>query len=108
MLLLALHKGKLVLIDEVDAGIYHNRFKQFWKIILEIAKKDNTQIIATTHNDECIKYFTEELKDLGESFQKDSRVVQLKKVNDVTKIRSYEYDSFNLALIDGLEIRGGE
>lgn len=108
MLLLALHKGKLLLLDEIDAGIHYTRFKEFWKIILEIAKKDGTQIIATTHNDECIRYFNDELTDLGEDYQKESRVIQLKKVNNTLKIRSYEFNSFNLALIDGREIRGGE
>lgn len=106
LILLTLHKGKKLLIDEIDAGIHYSRFKLFWSIILKIAMKDNTQIIATTHNDECIRYFTEVLNELGKSFQNESRVVQMKIVNDI-KVHSYKFESFNLAIEDGFEIRGG-
>lgn len=108
LILLTLHKGKRLLIDEIDAGIHFSRFKQFWRILLKIALKDNTQIIVTTHNDECIKFFNEVLneKEFGEIYQEVSRVVQMKKTNKI-KIRSLEYNSFNLAFEDGVEIRGG-
>lgn len=106
LILLTLHKGKRLLIDEIDAGIHYSKFKEFWKFILEIGHRDNTQIFATTHNEECIRYFAEVLNELGESYQKESRVVQMKMVKNI-KIRSYEYDSFNLAIEDGIEIRGG-
>ena len=108
LILLTLHKGKRLLIDEIDAGIHYSKFKEFWKLILKIAKRDNTQIIATTHNEECIRYFVEVLNDntMGEAYQKESRVVQMKMVKNI-KIRSYEFDSFNLAIEDGIEIRGG-
>jgi len=107
LVLLTLHKGKKLLIDEIDAGIHYSRFKQFWSIILRVAMQDKTQIIATTHNDECIKYFTEVLNELGEPYQKESRVVQMKMVKDI-KIHSFKFESFNLAMEDGFEIRGGE
>lgn len=109
LLLLTLHKGKRLLIDEIDAGIHYSRFKEFWSIILNIAMEDNTQIIATTHNDECIRYFVEVLSDekFGKKYQSESRVVQMKLVKNI-KIRSYEFESFNLAIEDGIEIRGGQ
>lgn len=77
--------------------------------MLTVAKKDNTQIIATTHNDECIKFFTEILTEdeFGIEYQKLSRVVQMKFVNKV-KVRCFEFQSFNMALEDGVEIRGGK
>lgn len=109
LVLLTLHKGKRLLIDEIDAGIHFSRFKQFWRILLKIAKKDNTQIIATTHNEECIRFFNEVLNedDFGSAYQKLSRVIQLKFIKRI-KARSFEYDSFNLAFEDGIEIRGGQ
>jgi AAA domain, putative AbiEii toxin, Type IV TA system len=107
LVLITLHKGHKVLIDEIDAGIHYTRFKAFWKTILQIAKKDNTQIIATTHNEECIRYFTEVLDELGKEYQNASRVVQMKKINQRIKIHGYNFESFNLALERGVEIRGG-
>mgnify|MGYP000545041291 CR=1 FL=1 len=108
LILLTLHKGKRLMIDEIDAGIHYSKFKEFWMLIIKIAKKDKTQIFATTHNDECIRYFSEVLNELDEEYQKDGRVVQMKLVNNKIKVRSYEYASFNLAIDEGVEIRGGQ
>lgn len=107
LVMLVLHRGGRVLIDEIDAGIHHSRFNSFWRTILEIAKKDNTQIIMTTHNEECIKFFSETLAQLGEEYSSVSRVVQLKNVGDEIMIRCYHFDDFNSAINLNLEIRGG-
>ena len=108
LILLTLHKGKRLMIDEIDAGIHYSKFKEFWELILKIAQKDKTQVFATTHNDECIKYFSEVLEKLGEEYQNEARVVQMKLVNNNIKVRSYGYESFNLSMEDGIEIRGGQ
>lgn len=108
LVLLTLHKGKRIMIDEIDAGIHFTRFEIFWRTILLIAQKDNTQIIATTHNDECIQYFNEILEKLGKDYQKESRIVQCKMVGDNLKIRTYIFDDFNIAIQNGFETRGGD
>lgn len=109
LLLLTLHRGKRLLIDEIDAGIHFSRFKEFWRILLNIAKKDNTQIIATTHNEECIRFFTDVLNEdsFGIEYQQISRVIQMKFVKKL-KARSFEFESFNMASEEGVELRGGE
>jgi AAA15 family ATPase/GTPase len=111
LLLLSLHKGKRLMIDEIDAGIHYSRFKQFWKIILEVAKQDGTQIIASTHNDECITYYTDAIKELEEKeegYGKEARVVQCKNVGNKLKIYSFDFENFNLAQERGIELRGGQ
>lgn len=107
MLMLVLHRGHRVLIDEVDAGIHFSRFPSFWRTILEISKRDKTQIIMTTHNDECIKFFSQIVETLGEGYSNYSRIVQLKNVGVDLKIRSYRFEDFNSAINDNLELRGG-
>jgi AAA15 family ATPase/GTPase len=106
LLLLSLHKGNRLMIDEIDAGIHYSRFKEFWKVILLIAKKDNTQIIATTHNEECINYFTEVLEELGSTYKEDARVIQCENVANQLRVRSYDFDNFSLAAELGIDIRG--
>ncbi|MCX3264225.1 AAA family ATPase [Pedobacter agri] len=108
LVLLVIHREKRVLIDEIDAGIHFSRFPAFWKTIITVAIENNTQIIATTHNDECIKYYAQILEKLGLDCQKRARVVQLKNVADQIKIRSYEYNSFNEAIDNNFELRGGD
>ncbi len=107
LILMALHRGTRVMIDEIDSGIHYTRFKEFWKILLKISIQDNTQLVVTTHNDEFINYYRQALEELGTEYQDRSRVVQMKTVNGSVKIRAYDYADFSPALIDDFELRGG-
>lgn len=105
---LTLHKGKRLLIDEVDAGIHHTRFIEFWKTILQFAMINETQVFATTHNLECLKYFDELLhKDDFQHLQEESRVITLKVLPDLS-IKAYtrEFEEFDYELENDFELRG--
>lgn len=77
LLLIHLFKDKKLMLDEMDAGIYHSRMKDYWKVILESAKKNNVQLFATTHNRECIQAYSEALGELGDEYQAKSRTIRL-------------------------------
>jgi AAA15 family ATPase/GTPase len=104
-----LQKDKKLLIDEIDAGIHYSHFKEFWKVVLKVAKLQNVQIFATTHNIECIKHFQEILKENEfEAYQDSSRTITLKQLQN-NSIKAYirEYDEFEYELENELDIRGG-
>ena len=44
-------------IDEVDNGIHYTQLDEIWTIILEVSKKLNVQVFATTHSKECIESY---------------------------------------------------
>ena len=105
-----LQKGNKILIDEIDAGIHHSRFKDFWEIILKVAKKENIQLFATTHNIECVKYFKEILQqDNFSEYRNQSRVITLEKLPS-NKIESFtrKFKEFEYELDNNFEIRGGD
>lgn len=107
---IAIQKGKRLLIDEIDAGIHFSHFSTFWKIILEVARKNNVQIFATTHNLECVKYFSKILKqDEYISYQCDSRTITLRELPDKS-IKAYtrSFKEFEYELDNDFEIRGGD
>jgi AAA15 family ATPase/GTPase len=108
LVMLEIHKGKILLIDEVDAGIHYSKFKEFWKMVITIAMRNNTQVIATTHNEECMEYFADVISELGNEYESEARIVQMKNVGENLKIRSYNYESFNRSLENDLELRGGD
>ncbi|HHB95093.1 MAG TPA: hypothetical protein ENK88_08110, partial [Campylobacterales bacterium] len=60
---ITLQRDRKLLIDEIDAGIHYSHFLEFWKVILKVAKENNVQIFATTHNIECIEYFKKVLEE---------------------------------------------
>ncbi|MDM1504841.1 AAA family ATPase [Myroides odoratimimus] len=101
LILLTIHKGEVLLLDEIDAGIHFSRFAHFWKVLLDISKITNTQIFATTHNLECI-YF---LREAAENDQNIVRVIQLIKTNRIKAI-TYDYENFDIALNKDIELRG--
>jgi len=106
---LTLQKDNRLMIDEIDAGIHHSRFKQFWKIILRFAYHNNTQIFATTHNIECVRFFKEIVEESEfASYKEDSRVITLRELPD-RKIKAYTrtFDEFKYELDNEFEIRGG-
>lgn len=102
LMLLTVHKGNVLLIDEIDSGIHFSRFKKFWEIITTIAFTDKTQLICTTHNLECINYFASAL---SQPMQEVARVIQLIRTNRL-KATTYDYENFIFALEDSFELRG--
>lgn len=107
---LTLQKGKRVLIDEIDAGIHFSRFPKFWSVILKFANSSKTQIFATTHNLECVKYFNEILENPDFiDYQDRCRVITLRELPDKS-IKSYtrNFKEFEYELNNHLEIRGGD
>jgi AAA15 family ATPase/GTPase len=107
---ITLQKGKKLLIDEIDAGIHYSHFLEFWKIILKVAKENDVQIFATTHNLECLQYFKEalELEEMQE-YQELSRTMTLRKLpNKTIKAYARRYNEFEHSINNEFEIRGGE
>lgn len=112
-ILVQLHaaKNKRLMVDEIDAGIHYSRFKLFWKVILKTAHDYNVQLFATTHNEECIKFFWEVLQEEEFiSYRKESRIItldnNLKTGNVITIVRDYNNMLFSNE--HNLEMRGGE
>src|SRR5690606_26602749 len=71
-------KGKRLLIDEIDAGIHRFKFKDFWRILILAAEKNNVQIFATTHNLECVEHFSSLLgEDIMSKYSEESRTITL-------------------------------
>lgn len=107
LLFLYLFRDRRLMIDEVDAGIYHSRMKEYWKMMLETALKNNVQIFATTHNQECIKAYYEALDELGSEFQDKARVISLvehQKTKEVSSV-TFNFEEFEHSLLAGNEIR---
>lgn len=50
-------KNGILLIDEVQNGIYYKKQELLWDMIFNIAEQYNIQIFATTHSFDCIQAF---------------------------------------------------
>ena len=43
----------VLLVDEIDTGLYFSTMSDMWKLIGKTAKKLDVQVFATTHNSDC-------------------------------------------------------
>ncbi|TAE22520.1 MAG: hypothetical protein EAZ92_15665 [Candidatus Kapaibacterium sp.] len=107
---IAVHRGKRLMIDEIDAGVHIQNFRGFWKTILRFATKLNVQLFMTTHNWECLEVFKKVLEEPEmEQFQVRARCFTLidspvtKRVEAVCST----FEQFETAIENGTELRGG-
>ena len=106
---ITLQKDGKLLIDEIDAGIHYSHFFDFWKVVLLVAKENNVQIFATTHNIECVEYFKDVLEEELIEYQNLSRVISLQKLSkSTTKAYTHTFKEFEYELDNEFEIRGGD
>lgn len=103
--------GKRLMIDEIDAGIHYSKFKTFWKIILKAAALKKVQLFVSTHNDECIQYFIQALRELEAekedatpSFTSEARVITLERHLDSHEVVPLIQDFESMEYAEDFEI----
>jgi AAA15 family ATPase/GTPase len=64
LLAMTSRENGLVLVDEVDSGIYHARQKRVAQALLALSAAYGTQLVLTTHSEEFLSKF---LDVIGES-----------------------------------------
>jgi AAA15 family ATPase/GTPase len=97
-------------IDEIDNGIHYSKLDEIWTIILEVSKKLDVQIFATTHSKECIESYarvSKKLEDQDEIDKDDVSFIELGK-NKENKLDSivYNYEMIQSEIKQNHEIRG--
>jgi len=92
-------KNSIVLIDEVENGIWYKNYELIWKNIIYLSKKFNVQVFATTHSKELIESFV--------------KVIEKEKFDDMSFIELLEdgymhfnKDTLKLELENDFEVRG--
>lgn len=52
---IAAFEGGVIILDEIENGIYYDRYESLWGSIYRFAKANRVQVFASTHNQECLK-----------------------------------------------------
>jgi hypothetical protein len=55
LLAIRTYKDGVIIIDEIENGIWYKMFPTFWQAIHGFASENNTQVFASTHSLECLK-----------------------------------------------------
>jgi hypothetical protein len=48
-------RNGVLLVDEIDNGFHYSMMPDLWKLLRELAEKQNVQLFGTTHNDEIMR-----------------------------------------------------
>lgn len=66
MLRIAAQPNSLILIDEIENGVFHTQYKSIWSSLNRLAEKQGCQIFATTHSVECLEALADAMRDSPE------------------------------------------
>lgn len=100
-------KNGVLMIDEVDAGIYHELLPKLWKAIRKLSEIFDVQIISTSHSYECISAASDCFRD--EMFAADFSFIRLDRLGMLGdgRVRATHYSASGLAdaIEGGFEVR---
>jgi AAA15 family ATPase/GTPase len=92
----------ILLIDEIENGFHYSIHDKLWRNLVILARKYNTQIIATTHSHEFVEAAHRSYKDDKEY---DFTLHRIDMVGDRYDDVVYDKETLEASLNDNLEIR---
>jgi hypothetical protein len=95
-------KAEVLLIDEIENGLYYETMPQIWKGIATLAASENIQVFATTHSRECLIAAHETMKAQP---RYDFALHRLQRVNGHLEAVTHDMGMLEVALKSGLEVR---
>jgi len=102
MLKIATARRGVVLVDEIENGLYHAVMEKAWTAIAEAARLFDVQLFATTHSWECVVAAHQSFEDTG---RYDFRLHRLERIGDTISALGYDQQTLAAALKAGLEVR---
>ena len=63
MLSVAHREKAVVLVDEIENGIYYKHHRYFWRALLKMLKENDSQLFVSTHSLECMNALLEVAQD---------------------------------------------
>jgi len=101
--MLAIILNNIVLLDEIENGLHYKLHPKIWKLIAELSAQENCQVIATTHNDECIEGALEGAVAAGRS--DDFMYMRLDKIRGEVRPKYFTSSMLQLTVDKRFEVR---
>jgi len=101
MLAIVTFKGGVVLIDEVENGIYHDQYPLVWKTLFDLATHHKTQLFISTHSLECLR----EMVPVMDANENEFRLLRLTKDNGESSAEQVKGKFLESALEQNFEVR---
>jgi hypothetical protein len=95
-------KAEVLLIDEIENGLYYESLPQIWRGIQALAESEKIQVFATTHSRECILAAHETFK---QTPNYDFALHRLQLVKGNIEAVTHDKAMLDVAFKSGMEIR---
>lgn len=93
----------VLLVDEIDTGLYYQVLKDMWLLIFETAHKGNSQVFATSHSWDCVRAFREALQEFSD--RSIGRLIRLEREHERVQAVEYSPEELDIAIKQGIEVR---
>lgn len=91
-----------ILVDEIENGIFYEKYPALWRIIHRFAELTNNQFFVTSHSDECLRALPDVINGEPEAFS----LLRAERANGQCVIRHISGTSMKAALSRQGEVRG--
>lgn len=93
--------GGLILIDELENGLFHRRLPIIWKTLLEFSRYYRCQLFISTHSAECLDAATR----LAQEHPEEFAIIRTYLVEGKTQFRRLSGDKFVAAMEEQMDVR---
>ena len=98
-------KNGIVIIDEIENGLHYSSLFTLWESLLNAAIENNVQIFISSHNYEILKNLNDLVKNKDKATKDCITCYSIKRTQKLIKAYQYNFDDFNNAITEGIEIR---
>jgi ABC-type branched-subunit amino acid transport system ATPase component len=92
----------ILLVDEIENGIHYSVQESLWKFILEISRRLNVQVFATSHSRDCLEAFQ---RASSECTSEEGIVTRLEQKNGTIVVSQFDEPELEIVTREQIEIR---
>ena len=90
-------------MDEISNGFHHTVMRDLWKVLIDAAIRNNTQLFITTHDNDSIKGLRDAA--LNTYSERVAAFKLLKTSDDELKAFHYSLESLDYSINQEIEVR---
>jgi hypothetical protein len=94
--------GGMLLIDEIENGLHHTVLLRVLRALMELAKREQVQIVATTHSRECVDAF---YKASVSFMERELALFRIERHDGERRLIHYDQESLETAVQADFEVR---
>ncbi|MCA1635307.1 MAG: AAA family ATPase [Acidobacteria bacterium] len=98
---IANQQNGVIIIDEIENGLYYERMGQAWRVLLSFCRDNNVQLFASTHSSECLGALENVLSEQPEEFS----LIRSVQTDTGCNLRHFQGKQFLSALEEDVEVR---